>query len=255
MNLPNFRCEKAVAIVTGGGSGLGRACALGLAAAGADVIVVGRTLDRCQVVAGAVKEMGREGIAYSADVTKPEQVAAVVKSVEERFGRINILVNSAGINSPAAFVDLEKGDWENVISTNVTGTYICCRAVAPSMIAKRSGAIINMGSISGAAGIAKRTVYCTSKAAVAHFTRALAVELGPHKVRVNALAPNVVVTDFNRELVRRQPELYAGILARTPLGRLGELDDVVAALLFLASPAATYITGQILYVDGGFTAT
>ena len=253
--LPDLGLDGRTAIVTGGGSGLGRASAEALAAAGAAVTIVGRTLNRCEAVATAIREAGGRASARSADITRPDEVAACVEAVLAETGAIDILVNSAGINNPKSFVDLELADWAGVMDTNVTGTYVFSRAVLPSMIERGSGSIVNMGSISGVSGIAKRTVYCTSKAAVAHLTRSLAVEVGSSGVRVNALGPNVIVTDFNRELVERQPELYQGILDRTPLGRLGTIDDVTGALLFLVSPAAAYITGQVLYVDGGFTAT
>jgi len=255
VQLPSLRLDGQVALVTGGGSGLGRASAQALAAAGAHVVIVGRTLSRCEAVVAGIAADGGAASAQAADVTRPDEAAACLAALRRDFGRLDILVNSAGINSPKSFTDLELGDWAGVMDTNVTGTYVFCRAALPMMIAQKSGSIINMGSISGASGIARRVVYCTSKAAVAHLTRSLAVEMGPYGIRVNALGPNVIVTDFNRELVARQPELYQGILDRTPLQRLGTIEDVTGALLFLASPASAYITGQVLYVDGGFTAT
>lgn len=252
---PDNRLDGKIAIITGGGSGLGRASAKALASVGATVVVVGRTLDRCKTVASDICTNGQKAEAMAVDVTQSKAVEACVDHVLAEHGRIDILVNSAGINNSKAFVDLDPADWAGVMDTNVTGIYHFSRAVLPSMLERGNGSIINMGSISGDSGIAKRTVYCTSKAAVAHLTRALAVEVGPGGIRVNAIGPNVIVTDFNRALVERQPELYQGILDRTPLGRLGTLDDVTGALLFLVSPAAAYITGQVLYVDGGFTAS
>ena len=251
----DLRVDGQVAVVTGGATGIGRACAEALARAGAAVVIVGRTAERCEKAAAAIRQAGGRAEGRSADVCDPSGMQAVVEGTLGRWGRIDILVNSAGINNPRTLVDLEKPEWDAVIGTNVTGPYVCCRAVAPTMIRQGCGSIINIGSISGEAGIANRTAYCTSKAAVAHFTRALAVEFGPKGIRVNALAPNVVVTDLNRELIRSQPHVYDPLLARTPLGRLCTLEDIQGGLLYLASPLASFVTGQVLCVDGGFTAT
>jgi NAD(P)-dependent dehydrogenase (short-subunit alcohol dehydrogenase family) len=251
---PSMRLDGQVAVVTGGGGGLGSLAARAFAAAGADVAVVGRTAASLQAAADAVRAAGRRAAAIVADVTRSADVNRMVEQAAAEFGRVDILLNNAGVTSPKTLVELTDEDWHRIMDTSATGAFYCARAVAPVMMRQREGSIISMGSILSARGMAKRTAYSAAKAAIANFTRALALELGPHGIRVNAIAPTVIVTDLNRELVRTQPALYQAVVDRTALGRLGAPEDIAGALVFLASPAARFITGQLLFVDGGYTA-
>jgi len=251
---PSLRLDGQVAIVTGGGGGLGTLGACAFAEAGADVVVVARNLAKCEATAAQVRARGRRALALSVDVTDAAQVARMAEATLAEFGRIDILFNCAGITSPLAFDAGEVDTWWNVVDTNLKGTVLCTRAVLPQMKAQRHGRIINMGSILSKVGIANRSAYTASKAAIAHLGQTLAFELGPHGITVNAIGPNVTVTDLNRDLIKQQPELYGPLLKRIPLGRLGEPGDLAGALVFLASPAADFITGQTLYIDGGYTA-
>ncbi len=249
-----FRLDGLCALITGGGGGIGAAGAEALAAAGADVALVGRDRDKLDAAAERVRAAGRRALVVSGDVVDEGSIAAAVAEVETVFGRIDILFNNAGITSPKPFLDLASEEWHRVLNVNLTGAFLTTRAAVPGMVARGSGRIINMGSILGGRGMASRSVYCASKAGLANLGAALALELGPSGITVNTLAATVIVTDLNRDLVRTQPEVYAQVLKRTALGRLGDLDDLTGALVFLASPAARFITGQTLYVDGGYTA-
>ena len=251
---PSLRLDGQVAIVTGGGGGLGTLGACAFAEAGADVVVVARTLAKCEATAAEVRARGRRALALSVDVTDAAQVGQMVAATLAAFGRVDILFNCAGITSPLAFDAGSVDDWWKVVDTNLRGTVLCTRAVLPHMKARRAGRIINMGSILSKVGIANRSAYTASKSAIAHLGQTLAFELGPHGITVNAIGPNVTVTDLNRELIKQQPELYGPLLQRIPLGRLGQPEDLAGALVFLASPAAAFITGQTLYIDGGYTA-
>ncbi|MGE0715914.1 MAG: SDR family NAD(P)-dependent oxidoreductase [Alphaproteobacteria bacterium] len=255
MAFPSFRLDGRVALVTGGNGGLGSLGCRAFAEAGADVIVASRDAERCEKVAGEVRSMGRRALAVSVDVTRRQSVEAMAARALDAFGRVDILFNNAGVISPKTMLDLEEDDWHRVMDVSATGSWLCSRALVPQMIARGEGRIINMGSILSSHGIANRTPYCAAKAAVANLTRAMAVELGPKGINVNAVAPTVIVTDLNRDLVDKQPQVYGTVLARMPLGRLGQPEDLAGALVFLASPASAFITGQILHVDGGFTAT
>jgi len=251
---PAMRLDGKVAIVTGGGGGLGSLAARAFAAAGADVVLVGRTAATLRAAEDAVRGAGRRAVAIVADVTRSADVNRMVEQAVVAFGRVDILLNNAGVTSPKTALKLTDDDWHRIMDTSATGAFYCARAVAPVMMRQREGCILSVGSILSARGMAKRTAYSAAKAAVMNLTRALALELGPHGIRVNAIAPTVIVTDLNRELVRTQPQLYQAVLDRTPLGRLGEPEDIAGALVFLASPAARFITGQTLFVDGGYTA-
>ena len=255
MEFPGFRLDGRVVLVTGGSGSLGALAALAFAHAGADVAVAARGLERCEEVATRVRALGRRALAVAVDVTRAEAVEAGVERTVAALGPIDILFANAGVTSARPVLEVDEEDWRRVLEVNVTGTFLCARAVAPRMMARGGGRIITMGSILSRHGIASRAPYCAAKAAIANLTRALAIEFGPHGITVNAIAPTVIVTDMNRDLVTRQPELYRGVLERMPLGRLGEPVDIAGALVFLASPAAAFITGQTLYVDGGFTAT
>lgn len=252
---PLFELSGLVALVTGGGGGLGTLVAKTLAGAGAKVALLARSREACERTAETIRQEGGEAFACAADVTDAEQVRAAVDFVSSEVGPVDILVNNAGVTSPKSFLDLDLETWDRIMDVSAKGAFICIRAVVPSMMERRSGTIINMGSILSTRGLANRSAYCAAKAALANLTRSAAVEFGPYGITVNALAPTVVVTDLNRELVHTQPQLYQAIIDRTPLGRLGELDDLRGAVLFLASPAAAFVTGQILHVDGGYTAS
>jgi NAD(P)-dependent dehydrogenase (short-subunit alcohol dehydrogenase family) len=254
MVTPSLRLDGMVAIVTGGGGGLGTLAACAFAEAGADVVVTARHLDKCEAAAGKVRALGRKALAVSADVTRADEVKAMIERAHATFGRIDILFNNAGITSSRTMLDSAEEEWFRVIEVNVKGTFLCTKAVAPIMKAQGGGRIINMGSILSKTGMANRSAYAASKAAVRSFAKSMAFELGPSGITVNTIAPTVIVTDLNRELVRTQPQLYDAIVKRTPLGRLGQPEDIAGALVFLASPAAAFITGQTLYVDAGYTA-
>jgi NAD(P)-dependent dehydrogenase (short-subunit alcohol dehydrogenase family) len=242
-----------VAAVTGGASGIGRATAVAFAAAGARVAIVDRDETAGAALAG---ELGPPASAMPADVADEVSVEAAFAKIVEREGGIDLLVNSAGAAIRRPAVELSLSDWEKVVAVNMTGVFLCSRAAARHMIAAgRGGAIVSTGSIMSfsGGGLYPNISYQTTKGALVNMTRALAVEWAPHGIRVNAVAPTWTRTPFIEPLLA-QPELVARIKALTPLGRLAEPEEVAAAILFLASPAASMITGVTLPVDGGFLA-
>jgi NAD(P)-dependent dehydrogenase (short-subunit alcohol dehydrogenase family) len=253
-NADRFRLDGAVAVVTGAGGGIGRAGSVAFAQAGADIAVVGRNRAKLEETARAVEQTGRRALIAEADVTNEASVGQARGEILRAFGQVDILFNNAGITSPKILTELPPDEWRHIVDVNLTGAYLCARAFAPDMIARRHGRIIQMGSILSGRGMATRTAYCASKAGLANLGAAMAFELGPHGITVNTIGATEIVTDLNRELVQTQSQLYDGVRARSALGRLGEVEDVTGVLVFLASSAAAFVTGQTIYVDGGYTA-
>ena len=251
-----FRLDGAVAIVTGGSKGIGRAAAEALASAGARLVIADRDVPGAEAAAAELAAAGHVAHAVAADISREDQVEALFAEVLRRLGPVDVLVNNAGaaIRKPATELPLQ--DWKSVVAVNMTGTFLCARAAARAMIAAgRGGAIVNVASIMGLSGggLYPNISYQTTKGAIVNMTRALAVEWAPQKIRVNAVAPTYVRTQFIAPILEN-PELVRKIEAMTPLRRLAEPEEVAAAILFLASPAASMITGHTLPVDGGFLA-
>ena len=240
----SFRLDGLRAVVTGAGRGIGRGCALALAAAGADVVAVSRTRAEVEHVAAATR-----GEAVVCDVTDPLAVAERIGSLET----IDVLVTSAGANVPQPFLEVGAAQLDALLALNVKGTFLAAQAAARRMVAGGGGSIVTLSSQMGHVGAPRRSVYCATKHAVEGLTRALAVELAPHGIRVNAVAPTFVETPMTRPFLA-DPAFRAAVLERIPLGRLGTVADVAGAVVFLASPAAALITGASLLVDGGWTA-
>jgi NAD(P)-dependent dehydrogenase (short-subunit alcohol dehydrogenase family) len=240
----SFRLDGMRAVITGAGRGIGRGCALALAAAGAEVVAVSRTRAEVEAVADAVA-----GHAVVCDVTDPHAVAERIGSLDP----IDVLVTSAGANVPEPFLDVDAARLDALLALNVKGTFFAAQAAARRMVARRGGSIVTVSSQMGHVGAPRRSVYCATKHAIEGLTRALAVELAPHGVRVNAVAPTFVETAMTRAQLA-DPDFRAGVIERIPLGRLGSVADVAAAVVFLASPAAALVTGASLLVDGGWTA-
>lgn len=239
-----------VAVVTGASQGLGKAVAVALGSNGATVVCLARNAEKLKETVAEIEAAGGKAEAISCDVTDRAAAAAAVEGAAERHGRLDILVNNAGITRDKLLRGMTDEMWDDVISTNLTSCFVCCRAAATIMRRAKSGRIINMSSISGIMGNAGQTNYSASKAGMIGFTRSLSQELASRGVTVNAVAPGFIESDMTKELGE---VVMAEVAKRIPAKRVGQPEDVAAAVLFLASPAAAYITGQTLVVDGGMT--
>jgi len=255
MSLVEFSLDGKIALVTGAGRGLGRAGALALTRAGANVALVSRTRSQLEETAAAVQALGHKALVATADTRNAVEVDAAVGAVVAAFGRIDILFNNAGTNIRKNVVDMPDEDWHTIMDTNLKGAFLVARAVARQMVRQGSGTIINMSSMSAASAEPTKAVYSASKGAIALLTKGLALELAPHGIRVNAVAPGYMLTSLVKGGLDADPERKKRVLARIPLGRLGEPEEIGGALVFLASDAARYITGATIAIDGGWTAS
>jgi NAD(P)-dependent dehydrogenase (short-subunit alcohol dehydrogenase family) len=246
---PSFRLDGVQAVVTGAGSGLGQGAALALAAAGASVVLVGRTQATLDATRAAILDQGGEAAAMVCDVTDARQVTDRIGALP----RIDVLVNNAGTNIPEDFLQVSEEHLDRILTLNVKGVFLVAQAAARRMVATGGGSIINMSSQMGHVGSARRSVYCMSKHAVEGLTKALAVELAPQNVRVNTVAPTFAETPMTRPFFQ-DPAFRDAVLGQIPIGRLARIEDIMGAIVFLASPAAAMITGTSLLVDGGWTA-
>lgn len=249
-----FDLTGKIAVVTGGGRGIGRAIAEALAAHGATVTVCGRTTETLDAVANGIHARGGKALAVRADVSSDDDLAQLRDTVVARFGHLDILINNAGIDPHYASMEHTSAEeWHRIIDVNLTGVYRCCRVLGASMLPRREGAIINISSIAGHIGLKRQVPYVASKGGVEQLTKALAHDWAEHGIRVNAIAYGFVETDLTAEVVSH-PHIGSRLLSRIPLGRFGALADVPGAAVFLASRAASYVTGHSLRVDGGWTA-
>jgi len=249
-----FRLEGKIAVVIGGAGGIGEACAVALAGRGAQVVVAGRTLAKVEEAARKIESgTGRAATALSVDVTSEESIVKLAADVVERHKTVDILVNAQGINLKVAALDISTAGWDSLFATNVRGTVMACKVFGRIMVEKKKGKIINLSSIRGIRGTdGGNTVYGATKGAVDMITRMLAAEWAPYQVNVNAVAPSVIMTEMIRKNVA--PDRLEMLLSKVPLKRFASVEDAAAACVYLASPESDFITGQILYVDGGLTA-
>jgi NAD(P)-dependent dehydrogenase (short-subunit alcohol dehydrogenase family) len=249
-----FSLEGRVAVVTGSSRGIGRAIAEGLAGAGAAVTVNGRDPETTRAVAGAITAAGGKSIAVPADLSKAAEAERLVDMTVGTFGRVDILINNAGVSpyyKPAEA--MTEPEWDEVLKINLNGVFLCCEAAGRVMIPQKSGRIINMSSIAGKVALPRLIAYSSAKGAINQLTRVLAVEWAPHHILVNAIAPGWIETDLTKGL-RENPKRLDALIQQVPLGRLGKPSEIVGAAIYLASDAASYVTGHILEIDGGWSA-
>ena len=252
MRFPDFRLTDKVAIVTGASKGLGYGVALALADAGAHVVVTSRNVERARPVADEVHDIGRDSLPLALEVRSLDSICAMVDATLDRFGRIDILVNNAGINIPEPALEVSEEHWDRLMDINLKGLFFCAQQVGAVMVEQGQGKIINIGSQMGFVGGKLRAAYCSSKGGVVQLTKALAIEWAPSGVNVNGVAPTFLRTPFTAAMFENK-EFYEEVVGNILFGRLGEVEDVLGAIVFLASSAADLITGHTILVDGGWT--
>ena len=247
-----FELKGMVAVVTGASRGLGRAICIALAQAGSDIVGCARDMDSLSQTMDEVKKLGRRSLGLRADVTSSHDVKIMVQRAIAECGKIDVLVNNAGIVLFKPLVEQSEEEWTNVINTNLIGTFYCCKEVGKHMIKRKVGKVINMSSILGAIGLPLQLAYASSKGGVDQMTKVMALEWAKKGVRVNAIGPTYFETDLVKQILKDR-ERFDFINERTPMGRWGYLPELEGIIIFLASPASDFITGQTIYVDGGWT--
>jgi NAD(P)-dependent dehydrogenase (short-subunit alcohol dehydrogenase family) len=254
MSFSGFDLTGRTAVVIGGTSGIGRAISHGLAEAGADVVCTSRRTDQVETAAAEIESRGRRSIRCVSDVSSRESLDQLLAACVDEFGKVDILVNSAGRTKREPTVDQSEEDWNAVLETNLTGTLRSCQVFGRHMLANGYGRIINVASLSTFVSLFEVAAYSASKAAVASLTKSLAIEWAKHGVNVNAIAPGVFKTALNQKLLD-ETQRGQEFLTRTPMGRFGKVEELAGAAVFLASDAASFVTGEVLVVDGGFLAS
>jgi NAD(P)-dependent dehydrogenase (short-subunit alcohol dehydrogenase family) len=249
--LDRFSLGKKTALVVGGTRGLGQAMALALAGAGADVCVVGRGPEGLEETAEMLSALGSDAVFVSADATCEEQVVSMVEKVHSRYGKIDILLNSQGTTHLERSESFSTTEWERVVDVNVKSVFLCCKHVGQRMLERSYGKIINISSVRGFQGRAEDLAYAPSKGAVNQLTRSLAIEWGPKGINVNGIAPTFILTKISEPFIR-DPAKRDWVLGRIPMNRLGDLEDLMGPVVFLASDASGFVNGHILPVDGGW---
>lgn len=253
MSLALFDLSGKTAMVTGATRGLGEVAAMALAKAGADVAVCGRSEADLQRVSQAIRDLGRQSEGYTLVVTSKQSVEAGVAGILSRFGKIDILVNNAGINYRVPLLEFPEDQWDNILATNLKGYLLMAQAVVPQMVERGYGKVINMSSILGTVALPMQAAYASSKGGVDQLTKVMALEWAKKGVRANAIGPTYFETELVAQL-RNDPERFNFINERTPMGRWGYPPELEGIVIFLAAPASDFITGQTIYIDGGWTA-
>jgi len=252
--LQQFDLSGKVALVTGASRGIGAGLALALADAGADMALVARTRADLEVTADRVREIGRRALALPADVSAPVEIRRMVDRVAEEYGRIDVLINAAGTQARGPILEITEEDWDRVNSVNLKAVFFCSQAVAHRMVRQGKGKIINIASLTSSIGIANVGPYAATKGGVLALTRVMAVEWAPYGINVNAIGPGYFPTALSRG-VFEDPAGHQWVISRTPMGRWGEIRDLMGAAVFLASEASDFITGELINVDGGWLAS
>lgn len=249
---PNFTLTDKVALITGAGRGIGRACAFACAAAGADIVLGVRNIESAASLIAEIENLGRQVLPVKLDITRRSDIDASVAAAIARFGRIDILVNNVGVAPGNLAEHVTETDFDLTLEVNVKGTFFMTQAVAQTMIERKSGRIINISSQAGTVTLSGESIYCMSKAAINHLTRCLALEWAPYGITVNTIAPTFIWTDSTKSVLA-DPDFHHRTLSHIPLGRIGHTSDVTGAVVFFASSAAALITGANLLVDGGWS--